>query len=121
MLFIVVIICASPLCSSGPAVFPGGGDGGGEGGVPDETDEQRGRGGCRQHQAAVLQQGACGPFRVKAFWLICFIGQQVELTVCARVCAARGFVCVGAPLAGGRGFARAGHPVGLTGHRGGDQ
>lgn len=56
--FIAIFISASPLCSSGSAVFPGGGDGGGEGGVPDETDEQRGRGGRRQHQAAVLQQGA---------------------------------------------------------------
>lgn len=55
------MICAVitfPLSSLGSAVFPGGSDGGGEGGVSDETDGQRGGAGCRiQPQITVLQQG----------------------------------------------------------------
>ncbi len=43
--------------SSGSAVFPGGSDGGGEGGVPDETDGHWGGGGCIHPQITVLQQG----------------------------------------------------------------
>lgn len=50
-----------PLSSSGSAVFPGGSDRGGEGGVPHKTDRQRGGGGgggyCVQSQIKVLQQG----------------------------------------------------------------
>lgn len=54
------VICSviTPPLSSGSAVFPGGSDGGGEGGVPDETDGQRGGGACCiQPQITLLQQG----------------------------------------------------------------
>lgn len=47
-------------------MFPGGGGRGGEGGVPDEADGQRGGGGGRvQPQITVLQQGNLSDERMK--------------------------------------------------------
>lgn len=50
---------SSPVFPVGSAVLPGGCDRGGEGGVPDQADGQRGGGGCsHQPQITLLQQGA---------------------------------------------------------------
>lgn len=100
---------SSDVCSSGSAVLPGGSNRGGEGGVSDQTDGQRGGRGCSQQpQIAVLQQGAHTH------------SQELPLLK-PRVAAAGNKLWIqsGAAITGGRWFARARDPVSFSGYNGG--